>query len=180
MAGSCARARRGPRLGCAPGGGSGRTCGGGGGGEGGARGRASSGEGREWGELPRRRAGYRTEGRDQGGGRDPTKSEASLAATGRTPVGHTTSVGAEVRDGVAATCTVHAGRSPHGAHREHQGAGVNFSQETYWGVADGIPGWRFWGPMPCLFALVPAGALLRGSCCCWSGSSQVPCRAYSL
>lgn len=90
--GGCARARRGPRLGLAPGGGSGRAGGAGGGGRGARAPGAMGGVLGQWPGPGRPRRLHRGRGE---AGRD--RADA---------VGQTTSVGAEVRDRVAATCTV--------------------------------------------------------------------------
>lgn len=164
--GGCARARRGPRLGLAPGGGSGRAGGAGGGGCGVRAPGAMGGVQGQWPRPGRPRRLHR-------GRSEPGRDRAGA-------VGQTTSVGAEVRDRVAATCPVQGRVRPEPTVSTE--GPEQTSPKKLIGAWPTGPGLGILGTAPCLCALVPAGASWRGPVAGAVGPPKfrVLCRARSL
>lgn len=93
-------------------------------------------------------------------------------------MGQTTSVGAEVRDRVAATCTVHGGVLPERTEST-EGPEQTYPKKLYWGVPDG-PGLGILGTHALPFRPGLRRCVLQGSCCCYCASFQVPSALQGL
>lgn len=156
--GGCARARRGPRLGLAPGGGSGRAGGAGGGGRGVRAPGAMGGVQGQWPRPGRPRRLHRGRG-------EPGRDRADA-------VSQTTSVGAEVRDRVAATCIVQ-GRVRSEPTESTEGP-EQTSPKKLIGAWPTGPGLGILGTRALPFRPGSGRCVLEGSCCWCCRSSQVP------